>query len=422
MSKETEDLPERQQSPKDLNMTLSKFDHIPEHCQQSGSLGICFMNMGGMQNLPGFPPWNMPMPVPQAIECSCVPILEASPCQYYCSPPALPSETSTAAYHILSDDEHFVPRKLLEQIPRTKYKDEIEESSFHKTTLTFSFPEFLCGMLIGKGGRNITDLMNQTGCYLVLTKSMDDVSLPLLQITGSREQIQHAWELIELKFPSLSLTEVGESRILPLVGCLDANIKVRQLQMSKDRTDVVVSNIINVGHLYLQMASVTTKAFLDNLQTRIANCYDKRGIPKIEMIPVVGTYCIVKTEDGWFRAQVIRNFAETAEVVLVDFGTLNMVETSSLRKIRSDLLEVPFQAIECRLSNVTTKNGETIFSLAALSALQELTTGKVLEAISKAGRDGIPCVELFVKEGSQAKSVNRQLVHDGLVKWTDILP
>lgn len=40
------------------------------------------------------------------------------------------------------------------------------------------------------------------------------------------------------------------------------------------------------------------------------------------------------------------------EIKLVDMGGYAQVPTSSLRQIRQDFLALPFQAVECYLSNI----------------------------------------------------------------------
>lgn len=64
--------------------------------------------------------------------------------------------------------------------------------------------------------------------------------------------------------------------------------------------------------------------------------------------------CVAPKDGRWHRAQIME-FGEggvNCEVRLMDVGGYATVEVSTLRQIREDFLYLPFQAIECYLSNI----------------------------------------------------------------------
>lgn len=78
----------------------------------------------------------------------------------------------------------------------------------------------------------------------------------------------------------------------------------------------------------------------------------------MKLFPAAGEIVIVKNWDGrWCRAQVYKaeDNAENADlqVFIVDFGDVVDVKLSDVRQIEEEFLQVPFQAVECRLFNVT---------------------------------------------------------------------
>lgn len=80
----------------------------------------------------------------------------------------------------------------------------------------------------------------------------------------------------------------------------------------------------------------------------------------------------------------------------MDFGGYLTVNSSELRQIHADFMTVPFQAIECVLSNIRPPgNGE--WSEEAAETIKKFTQGVILQAqISGYNQDDLPEVFLFV--------------------------
>lgn len=64
--------------------------------------------------------------------------------------------------------------------------------------------------------------------------------------------------------------------------------------------------------------------------------------------------CAAPAMGGWYRAQIIdvNEDNKTVDVRFLDYGGFLTLETPDLRKIRGDLMMLPFQAVECLLANV----------------------------------------------------------------------
>eukprot|EP00794_Sanderia_malayensis_P014351 gene14351-15847_t len=285
---------------------------------------------------------------------------------------------------------------------------------------SFEFPKALCGRLIGKRGQNIELLLQETGTFVSLLDLNGDSALNILAITGKKQGIVIALKMLKAKFGNVQLNKIGESRTVSLMNPANNSIRAFQQKLPEnEETEVIITNIIDAGHVYLQMIGATIKSLLEKLQEDMNCCYNKPGIPNVDAPALIGTYCAVKSRDNWFRCQVIKqlNNSKQVELVLVDYGVMIISQYSALKQIRSDFLDVPFQAIECCLMNISPKEGELIFSLDALRLLQNLADGKVLHAISRCTNVNIPYVDLFVKDGSEL-SVNEQLVKENVVAWS----
>lgn len=74
----------------------------------------------------------------------------------------------------------------------------------------------------------------------------------------------------------------------------------------------------------------------------------------------MGIVCAAPVLDSWYRAQLINYYPEENEADLrfLDYGGYARIDASCLRQIRSDFLSLPFQAVECYLSNVVPLQGK----------------------------------------------------------------
>ena len=211
------------------------------------------------------------------------------------------------------------------------------DTNVQRDSWVYEFPHELCGRLIGKGGRNIRTIMEQSGTYLTLCEVGDNDPLQLLKICGLDYQILEAVKIIENKFCFASASNISESKIVPLHQKNDESFVIRQLQLSStEETNVVLANVVNAGHFYLHITHMTTDTFMEGFKSQLLKCYDKSHIPKLDRNPVAGTYCVAMVDNCWYRAQLIDNFkqAKKAEALLVDYGIHVMLPLDAFRQIR----------------------------------------------------------------------------------------
>jgi hypothetical protein len=64
--------------------------------------------------------------------------------------------------------------------------------------------------------------------------------------------------------------------------------------------------------------------------------------------------CVVSVQNNWYRVQIVSHNPQTQTCLVkyLDFGGYISVLASDLRQIRTDFMTVPFQAMECLLSNI----------------------------------------------------------------------
>lgn len=94
------------------------------------------------------------------------------------------------------------------------------------------------------------------------------------------------------------------------------------------------------------------------------------------------------------------------EVKYLDFGGYLSVSSSELRQIHADFMSVPFQAIECVMSNIRAPNGGE-WSKEASDTIQSFSHGVILQAqIAGYTPDDLPEVFLFASITKDVSFVN----------------
>ncbi|XP_065054641.1 A-kinase anchor protein 1, mitochondrial-like [Rhopilema esculentum] len=391
----------------------------------AGSMLTAFQSMGDPSKLPLDSLHSRPQSCFDNYQAFCI------AATYY--PGAVPVESPSSEvippYHDIPplgevdacDHESWMSRmSCLKLLDRSKSSRRCQFSRIPRDTWVFEFPQELCGRLIGKGGRTIQSIMQDSGTYLTLCSGKMNASDQVLKITGTENQILKAIKIIDSKFSSD--VKAAESRVLPLTRS-DQAVEVRQVQIPTDKeVDVVIANILNAGHLYLAMPRLAAVGHMNAFEKEMAKCYSLGHIPKMDRVPLPGTYCVAKSGDKWVRIQVVSSFAQSkkVEAILVDYGTYVMFPISSLRKIRADFLEMPFLAVECCLANIIPLNGDLFFSMTVTNLFQTLTENRKLKAVARASTNGVQYVELFIQEDNKLLSINRRLVACGAAQWIDM--
>nr|DBA33333.1 TPA: hypothetical protein GDO54_001032 [Pyxicephalus adspersus] len=223
----------------------------------------------------------------------------------------------------------------------------------------FEVPKYLVGRLIGKQGRFISYLKQTSGAKIYISTVPYTQDIQICHLEGSQPQIDRALSLIQKKFKDLSLTNIfaPPPPLLPLPVAswltLPSNVSV----------EVVVVNVVNAGHLFVQQRTHPTFHALSGLDQHMNLCYSQPGVPILPKPAELGIVCAAPVGPNvWWRAQVMAYFEDTEEVELlyVDYGGYNRVKIETLRQIRSDFVSLPFQGVEVLLDNVIPLGGKWI--------------------------------------------------------------
>ncbi|KAM3875389.1 A kinase (PRKA) anchor protein 1b [Diretmus argenteus] len=284
-------------------------------------------------------------------------------------------------------------------------------------------PKHLVGRLIGKQGRYVSFLKQNSGAKIYISTLPYTQEFQICHIEGTQQQVDKALSLIGKKFKDLDLTNLYAPPPAPLT--LPSLPMTSWLLLPSGVTvEVIVVNIMSAGHVFVQQHTHPTYHALRSLDEQMFLCYSQPGTPTLPSPAEVGVICAAPAVEGaWWRAQVISFYKETNEVEIryVDYGGYDRVKIDSLRQIRSDFVTLPFQGAEVLLDNIAPLPGEDRFSAEANSALEEMTRGVALFAqVSNYDTNtGLALVQLWNMVGDELILVNRTLAERGLGVWVD---
>ena len=151
------------------------------------------------------------------------------------------------------------------------------------------------------------------------------------------------------------------------------------------------------GHLFLQQPLHPSFPALSSLQHRMNQWYTKTTAPELPEL-IDSAICSLCVQNNWYRVQIVSHDSQTKTCLVkyMDFGGYLTVGSTELRQIHADFMNIPFQAIECVLSNIRAPgNGE--WSKEAGDTIKKFTTGVILQAqIAGYNQNDLPEVFLFV--------------------------
>ncbi|KAL4223473.1 protein kinase A regulatory subunit binding [Mactra antiquata] len=286
----------------------------------------------------------------------------------------------------------------------------------------FNIPSDLCGLFIGRGGKTIKMICQQSGAKIRLQNNPYTPNFQICVIEGTQKSIDCACRIIRKKFPDIRFPS---SELPPSVNTMIMP-EIMQLSLPDGvLVDIVVSSIVDAGRIFVQQPTHPSYPSLDRLNVCMNQCYMREGnVPDIPRPIESGVICAAPMLNGWYRAQIMATYEETDEcdIKYVDYGGYSRISNTLLKQIRSDFMTLPFEAVECYMANITHLEYEQYFSAEAAVVLEELTQGKMLQArVTGHAEDGTPYVEISQLMPPRRLAVNREMVQRGVVRWMEQL-
>ncbi|XP_050069312.1 A-kinase anchor protein 1, mitochondrial [Anopheles maculipalpis] len=290
----------------------------------------------------------------------------------------------------------------------------------------FLVPAFLVAGMLGKDGTFVKHVKKMTGANVIIKRNPDTHISKVCTLEGTEQEIQNALAVIRDKFPlrrfpTLTLQRVEISRVETVIPLSLMNDTCSSLPLVEGiNNDVAISCIITVGHLFVHQPLHPTHLTLNSMQNSLNQSYTLNEAPELpEIVPNV--VCVAFVANNWYRAQVVQHMTESNLVLVkyLDYGGFSMLPPHSLRQIRTDFISVPFQSIECVLSNIVPIDES--WSAEATALFRRLTNNAIMQAQVAGYTDaGIPEIYLF---SSIAKDnvifINKEMVARGFARWID---
>ncbi|CAL1539366.1 unnamed protein product, partial [Lymnaea stagnalis] len=200
-------------------------------------------------------------------------------------------------------------------------------------------------------------------------------------------------------------------------------IKPTALKSNKS-VDVIVTSVTSPWDFFVVTTGIEQDYYLTMLE-HMQQMYgeDTSNIYSL-FYPREGMVCSVKGENGkWYRGKVL-GIAQVKQVTVkyVDTGLIEVVHIDRLKKLHSDFLKLPAQAINCKLADVhPIGSSERIWSSEAEIWFQNMLTGT--ELCVKVIRCGdLPEVVLWLDKRNNVQksslSVNYKLVEMSFAQST----
>ena len=283
---------------------------------------------------------------------------------------------------------------------------------------TFEIHRELCGLLIGTKGSFINTTMRNTNTSISLKNHPVALNLNLCSIKGSLKSINEALAIIRVRFPlkrfpQLTLIQVPNIMIEPISEAS------HQLHLPEGVScEVVLSNFITPNHLFLQQPTHPTFTLLQSLDQYMISTYKFNDAPGVDEL-AIGIICAVQKGEGWFRAIVTDIIDhENCVVKLLDYGGMHCATKSQLRQVKRDYMSIPFQAVECYLSNVEPANG--VWSEEAINFFKEIASEQILQSFTISYTEQrIPKIQLYRIVQLQPILINKELCVNGFANWVD---
>ncbi|XP_019337531.1 RING finger protein 17 isoform X2 [Alligator mississippiensis] len=213
------------------------------------------------------------------------------------------------------------------------------------------------------------------------------------------------------------LEEVSESIESKLFEALNIeSLQNHDLEsLCNKELQVQISHVVSPHKIFIQRQS--SENLLKSLQEKMTGIYEESTFEQVKW--EIGMYCAICKRDmkQWQRGQINRVLSETTvEVVLLDFGTKEIVNVICLRELEENLKRIKKLALECSLVDIRPAGGSEQWTATACDWVSRYLTGAVATIIiqEKDATQPLP-VKIFCKgEAEQPVDISEYLISKGL--------
>ncbi|KYQ56430.1 Tudor and KH domain-containing protein [Trachymyrmex zeteki] len=280
-------------------------------------------------------------------------------------------------------------------------------------------PHEACGRIIGRNGYTVQEMERLSGAKIMLENVANRFENDQRNVTiiGTSKQIELATKQIKDK-----IKEAVESRN---EWNYESTMTMKRISDSPCNNDglmeVYVSAMETPSLFWIQVVG-STNIHLQHLVHNMTKYYNKKENCQLHILKKITIGQMVaakfKYDNKWYRAEVISIVNSSAyKIFFVDYGDLEIVPVDDILELRTDMLSLRLQAVECSLANVKPRESE--WSSKANDKFAELThlaKWKPLIAQVKGYKERpigyggsrrenslIPCINLYDKDNDKVR-------------------
>lgn len=266
-----------------------------------------------------------------------------------------------------------------------------------RATYQFAVPQFLVGKLIGMRGSFLQTIRSKADVVIGVKRFPNSNNFKLCIIEGTPEGVNQALGIIrqkfpEKKYPNFSLEAVPKT---PQENSWVSELMHLSL-VEGVNNDVLVCYIVKPNRLFIHLPTHPTYPSLRILDENITQLYDSTDSPPVPEELSRGMIFVAKLYERWVRVYVENPDPKGEQhlVRLVDHGGYWTFSSADMRKIRSDYLTLPFQAIEVFIANIQPVNGE--WQQGAFDLVSQICCGLVGQAQIEGYIDSHTYISLYL--------------------------
>ncbi|KAL6263455.1 hypothetical protein P5V15_006247 [Pogonomyrmex californicus] len=337
---------------------------------------------------------------------------------------------------------------------------EIRDGPIEKYLLLVPYP--VCKKIIGKYGYTVEEIEKSTGAKIAVemdSKKYEQMERKVI-VVGNKEQAMKAISQIRDKADELneSMSVILSKKVEDPskidfekeLEFKDAELYIRDsainlhlcdftifpktlLEQVSNSLEVYVSAMETPNRFWIQvigLGNINLKRLVNSM-TAYYNTKKSREIHALKKV-VSGQMVAarLKHDKRWFRAEVINFMEESSQckIFFVDYGNIEIVSINNVLELRTDMLILRQQAVECSLANVKPRgsqwNPEAIDMFAQIAhatkwipliaKVRGYKERLICDGGSRRPKTMIPQVELFYQNNDEEINIGDKLVRLGM--------